>query len=55
MAVVVCSQAKGECGPGEERGKRWEEGLGPRRHAHQVALGQVARIPVSAATATSQW
>jgi hypothetical protein len=39
----------------EERGKPREEGPGPRRHAHQVALGQVARIPASAATATAQW
>lgn len=54
----------GCCGPfpgggrvraGEERGKPREEGLGSRRHAHQVALGQVARVRASAATATAQW
>lgn len=46
---------QGRVRDGEERGKPREEGLGPRRRAHQVALGQVARIPASAATAKAQW
>lgn len=42
-------------GQGGEREVRGRRGLAPRRRAHQVALGQVARVRASAATATAQW
>lgn len=38
-----------------EREVRGRRGLAPRRRAHQVALGQVAQVRASAATATAQW
>lgn len=48
-------QGRESTGQGGEREVRRRRGLAPRRRAHQVALGQVARVRASAATATAQW